>query len=71
MQGISTKVTSATLSFAVLTIVYYVLFDASWGFEFPPFPETVQDAVQILVVFAAGFFTGEKAPVTEPNNTIL
>ena len=62
MQGISTKVTAAALAGAVLTILYYVLFDATWGFEFPPLPDTVEGAVQLLVVFAAGYFTGEKAP---------
>jgi hypothetical protein len=61
MQGVSTKVTASTLSFAVLAIIYYVLFEASWGPGFVEFPQNVKDAIQLLVIFAAGYLVKEGA----------
>lgn len=59
MQGISTKVTAATLATAALTIVNWLIFD-KFGVE--PVPESVADAASVLVIFAAGYLTREKAP---------
>ena len=70
MQGISTKVTAATLATAALVIINYVLFDATWGFEFPAFPDTVYAAINTLVIFASGYLVREAAPVVEPEPVV-
>lgn len=59
MQGISTKVTAATLATAALTIVNWLIFD-KFGVE--PVPESVADAASVIAIFAAGYFVREKAP---------
>ena len=61
MHGISTKVTAATLTTAVLTILYFVLFDASWGPTWTEFPETVTASIYTLAVFGAGYLVPEGA----------
>ncbi len=63
MQGISTKVTAATLATAALTIINWALFD-KFGLE--PVPESVADAASIILIFVAGYFTREKAPAAPP-----
>ena len=62
MQGISTKVTAATLATAALTIVNWLIFD-KFGVE--PVPESVADAFSVIVIFAAGYLVREKAPVNQ------
>lgn len=62
MQGISTKVTAATLATAALTIVNWLIFD-KFGVE--PVPESVADAVSVIVIFATGYLVREKAPVNQ------
>ena len=66
MQGISTKVTAATLATAALVIINYIFFGASWGFEFPAFPDTVDAAITTLVIFASGYLVREGAEVKPP-----
>ena len=58
MQGISTKVTAATLATAGLTIINWLVFD-KFGVE--PVPESVADAASVIAIFAAGYFVREKA----------
>lgn len=58
MQGISTKVTAATLATAALTIVKWLVFD-KFGVEV--FPDSVLDSIQVITIFAAGYFISEKA----------
>lgn len=62
MQGISTKVTAATLATAVLTIVTWLIFDI---FGVAEFPQPVLDAFELLAVFAAGYLVREKATVSD------
>ena len=59
IQGISTKVTAATLATAALTIVKWLVFD-KLGIDM--FPENVLDAIQVIVIFASGYLVAEKAP---------
>ena len=59
MQGISTKVTAATLATAVLTIVNWVTFDK---FGVPAPPDTVMNAISVLTIFGSGYLVREKAP---------
>ena len=58
MQGISTKVTAATLATAALTIVKWLVFD-KFGVEV--FPDAVLDSIQVIVIFASGYLISEKA----------
>ena len=58
MQGISTKVTAATLATAALTIVKWLVFD-KLGVEV--FPESVLDAISVIVIFASGYLVSETA----------
>lgn len=70
MQGISTKLTAAALAGAALTIINFVVFDATWGPGFPEFPEAVDSAVLLLVTFFSGYLVREQAvaePTIEPN----
>lgn len=58
MQGVSTKVTAATLVQAVLVIAAWVVFDL---FRVEAFPQPVLDAVQVLATFGAGYLVSERA----------
>jgi len=60
VRGISTKVTAATLATAALTIVNWLVFD-KFGVE--PVPESVADAVSVIVIFLAGYLVRESAPI--------
>jgi len=63
MQGISTKVTAATLATAALTIIKWVVFD-KFGVEV--FPASVLDSISVIAIFAAGYFVREGAPAQKP-----
>lgn len=58
MNGISTKVTASTLSFAVITILNWIVFDLV---NAEPIPESVSQAITVLLVFAAGYLVPERA----------
>lgn len=72
MQGISTKVSAGVLALNAWVVGSFVLFDASWGFQLPQFPDRVNDALLILLTAAIMYFVPEKAfnSITQPKTQV-
>lgn len=61
MNGISTKLTAATLTGAVLVILSWIFVDPDGLLTLVEVPDRVSDAVQLLAIFAAGYLIREGA----------
>lgn len=62
MQGVSTKVTAAAVAGWVVAIAAWVMFSASFGPGWEPWPAEVLAAVVGLTTLVVGYVVPEKAP---------
>lgn len=61
MQGVSSKLSAASVAGLIVTILSYALFTAGWGPNWETPPPEVTAAFVALVSFAIGFFVKETA----------
>ena len=63
MQGTSTKLSASGFALAVTGLLFYAVFEATWGPMWPAPPPEVSVWVAGVIATMVGWFTAEKAGI--------